>query len=282
MTNYFERIADGYENDIAALVHNCNAIRRRLRNSADIGQEVEELYLSFLHRYLPKTCDAFRGGQIFDITGETSAQTDILVSSINNPRFSISERGHGVAPLEGTIAAIEVKTKLDKCGLEKSLKAFSKIPPMPDLEKQLPAGLRNSEPVLNNWCDSPFKAIIAFEGMEKEDAHREVSEFYKDNPHIPKNRQVNMIHMLKQYYVKRLEPDDQIKNPDGTSASRPPDGEFQWFSHELVDALAVSVLFGHIYDFAPVVSLALHNQGRRYINEIAKVAIATGEKSRKE
>ncbi len=89
-----------------------------LNNPADKGAEREEIFRDFLDRHLPASCDVFLGGYVFDAKGNRSQQIDIIVTNDLTPRFRLSSGHRFIAPLEGTIATVEVKSRLDKEGLE--------------------------------------------------------------------------------------------------------------------------------------------------------------------
>ena len=92
-----------------------------LTNPTGVGTEREEVYRAFLERHLPKMCDVFLGGYVFDLSGISSAQIDVIVTSGNTPRFRMSSGSRYIAPLEGTIAVAEIKSHLNKDTLEEGV-----------------------------------------------------------------------------------------------------------------------------------------------------------------
>lgn len=171
-----------------------------LNNATGIGTEREEAYRDFLERHVPKTCDVFLGGYVFDLMGNCSKQMDIIVTGANTPRFRLSAGNRYIAPLEGTIAVAEIKSKLDKNALVDALYKCASIPSMPN-----PKGI--IAPILNmereNWEDWPFKIIFAFDGSDAETICTHIANFYEDNPSIPIARRPNLIHVLEKYVVAR-------------------------------------------------------------------------------
>ena len=103
-----------------------------LNNPTGVGTEREEVYRTFLERHLPKMCDVFLGGYVFDLKGNTSKQIDVIVTGGNTPRFRMSSGNRYIAPLEGAIAVAEVKSRLNKETLQESLSNCASIPFMPD------------------------------------------------------------------------------------------------------------------------------------------------------
>lgn len=105
-----------------------------LQNPAGVGTEREEVYRTFLERHLPKMCDVFLGGYVFDMIGNSSSQMDVIVTGGNTPRFRMSSGNRYIAPLEGTIAVAETKSQLNKGTLWDALSGCASIPPMPNPE----------------------------------------------------------------------------------------------------------------------------------------------------
>ena len=109
-----------------------------LTNSSGVGTEREMVYRRFLKRHVPKMCDVFLGGYVFDTKGNRSRQVDIIVTGGNTPRFRMSSGNRYIAPLEGTIAVAEVKSRLDKGSLLDAMKNCLALPAMPDGSEIIP------------------------------------------------------------------------------------------------------------------------------------------------
>ncbi|MCY4408953.1 MAG: hypothetical protein OXC27_00690 [Caldilineaceae bacterium] len=208
-----------------------------LANPTGVGTEREEVYRNFLERHLPKTCDVFLGGYVFDMKGNASKQIDVIVTSINTPTFQLSNQTRSIAPLEGTIAVAEIKSKLDRASLRSALENFAAIPRMPDSEGIVPPQIRVP---LQRWTDIPYKIILAYDAIEKERLSEHIWEFYEVNGHIPLERRPNIIHVLGRYMVVRITPEIQILEPDGTPTAEPIRvGQFRWI-YPNSDILAIA------------------------------------------
>ena len=181
-----------------------------LTNPTGVGTEREEVYRTFLERYLPKMCDVFLGGYVFNLKGSVSSQIDIIVTGGNTPRFRLSGSDRFIAPLEGTVAAVEVKSKLDKANLFDALEGFASIPCMPDPSGVISPLVRIGQ---ERWDDIPYKIIVAFDAVEKETIWRHLNQFYAEHGEIPIGRRANVIHVLENYAVLRITDDVKILNP---------------------------------------------------------------------
>ena len=116
-----------------------------LINPGDVGTDREGVYRAFLERHLPKTCDVFLGGYLFDLSGKSSSQMDVIVTSGNTPRFRMQDGSRHIAPLEGSVAVAEVKSRLDRDSLRDALEKCASIPRMPDRRGIVPLYLKVPE-----------------------------------------------------------------------------------------------------------------------------------------
>ena len=85
-----------------------------LRNPTAVGTDREEVYRRFLERHVPRLCEVFRGGYVFNLEGVRSRQVDVIVTAGTTPRFEMGSGNQAIAPLEGTVAVAEVKSNLNK------------------------------------------------------------------------------------------------------------------------------------------------------------------------
>ena len=198
-----------------------------LRNPTAVGTEREELYRSFLERHLPKVCDVFLGGYIFDKSGEFSTQLDVIVTGGYAPRFRLSGGSQFIAPLEGTIGVVEVKTHLNRQTLEEALRGCASIPVMPDKKGIVPPLLRIDDSL---WNDMPYEVIFAYQGIEASTLCSHIETFYSQNPQIPIYRKPNIIHVLNKYVVVRMTSGMEVINADGRpDPNQPQEGQYQTF-----------------------------------------------------
>ena len=209
MTNphVFHQIRDHFES-VARELSNRAAQAGILTNTTGIGEQREEVYRGFLERYVPKICDTFLGGYVFDVKGNCSRQIDIIVTGGNTPRFRLSDGNRFIAPMEGTIAVIEVKSKLDKHSLQDALDHCFSIPPMPDPEGTAPPFLQFDE---ETWEDTPYKVVFAFDGIERAALREHLVTFLKQNKNQPVSRLPNIIHVLGKYAFRKVH-SSQIRN----------------------------------------------------------------------
>ena len=198
-----------------------------LSNSTAVGTEREEVYRSILERHVPKVCDVFLGGYLFDVRGNSSAQIDVIVTSGPTPRFQMSSGNRYIAPLEGTIAVAEIESQLNKDSLGGALRNCASIPPMPDSKGILAPFLKLPGEI---WADIPYKIIYAYNGVSADTLYHHITEFYSDNSHIPESRRPNIIHVLEKYMIARMVPGMQVTGSDGSADSHQPEtGQFKLF-----------------------------------------------------
>ena len=225
--NVFDRLRAHYEaisEELASAARQASI----LNHPTGIGTEREEVYRGFLERHVPKTCDVFLGGYVFSLEGNQSKQIDVIVTGGNAPRFRLSAGNHYIAPVEGTIAVAEIKSRLDKESLQDALEKCASIPPMPDSEKIVSPNLKVSE---DKWQDAPYKIVFAYDGISAEMIFSHITDFYIKNLKIPVARRPNIIHVLGKYVVIRMTPDMTVINPDGKpDAIQPQVGEYKTFN----------------------------------------------------
>ena len=247
-----------------------------LTNPTGVGTGREEVYRAFLDRHLPKMCDVFLGGYVFDLKGNSSSQIDVIVTSGNTPRFRMSSGNRYIAPLEGTIAVAEVKSKLDKTTLFEALRDCAKVPLMPD-----PSGIISPNLSVNrkSWDDTPYKIVIAYDAIEKETLWQHITTFYQENSEIPTERRPNIIHIVDKYVVMRILPDMQVVNSDGTIPSEQPEvGQYRWFDNGQ-DVLAMTWTLETIRSNAFIAQNSMYKYDA-WIDEITN-SILTGTPARR-
>lgn len=198
-----------------------------LRNPTGVGTEREEVYRTFLERHLPKMCDVFLGGYVFDMTGNSSSQMDVIVTAGSTPRFRMSSGDRYIAPLEGTIAVAEIKSQLNKATLWEALTGCASVPPMPASGGIKPPYLRINE---ERWQETPYKIVFAYDGISADTICGHIDEFYTQRPEIPHYRRPNIIHVLDHYMIMRITSGTTVTNSDGTpDVNQPEIGQYQPF-----------------------------------------------------
>lgn len=106
---------DKYEKELIQRAETAGLIK----HNPSIGALKEFLTKSVLNNILPDCCSLV-SGQIFDGTGLLSRQIDIIVYDSRLPKLEIAP-GFGYYSIEGVIACIEIKSKLDKKSIEEAL-----------------------------------------------------------------------------------------------------------------------------------------------------------------
>ena len=211
-----------------------------LQNPTAVGTGREEIYRRLLERHLPSTCEVFRGGYVFNAQGKGSKQIDVIVTAGPTPRFEILPKLQAIAPLEGTIAVAEVKSKLDKKQLLLALDNLASLPKINAPEDALAQYIKVGP---DFWWDWPYKVIFAYDGIDKEAVNKYVSDFYKDNPNIDLERRPSLIHVLGKYIYVRKKSNVKILNADGSEISNPPPPGGYAFCDIAADVSAMAYMF---------------------------------------
>lgn len=198
---------------IAAELSSRASQARLLNNPTAVGTEREEVYRGFLERHLPKTCDVFLGGFVFDLKGTISKQIDVIVTGGITPRFRMASGDRYIAPLEGAIGVAEIKSMLDRDTLHEALFGCASIPSMPDHSGILPPFLRVSDAL---WKDLPYKIIFAYDSIAAHTLCNHIIAFYDEHKEIPITRRPNIIHVLGKFMVIRTTTGMAVTNSDGT------------------------------------------------------------------
>lgn len=99
--------------------------RASSRHSGSKGYRVEEAFRKFLRDYLPRRLDVGHG-EIVDLSGKWSSQTDVIISNEDHP-FVNPDSINGPYFIEGVSGVGEVKSTLTSGGLEKVIKGSCKF-----------------------------------------------------------------------------------------------------------------------------------------------------------
>ena len=198
-----------------------------LENPTGVGTQREDVFQAFLERHIPKMCDVFLGGYVFDKLGNASSQMDVIVTSGNTPRFRMSSGNRYIAPLEGTIAVAEIKSHLNGAALLDALNGCASIPPMPDPKGIVPFYLKVGE---ERWKETQYKIVFAYDGISADAICGHIDEFYNQHPEIPIANRPNIIHVLEKYMIMRITSGTTVLNADGTPDPNQPDiGQYRPF-----------------------------------------------------
>ena len=261
----------GYYASLAEQLRSEARQARLLQNSTAVGTEREEIYRRFLERHVPKTCEVFRGGYVFNLQGDASKQTDVIVTAGGTPRFEMGGGHQAISPLEGTVAVAEIKSTLDKKKLDEALDNFASLPITPDLEKALSPAIKRKNP---NWTrDWPYKIVFAFDAkITKDTLVSHVEDYYQNNK-VRDECKPNIIHVLEKYAVVRMLPGFTVHEPDGSVAkNQPQEGDYHPFDRES-DALMMPFVLESIRQnafLASQMNWPYYKYGNRIATEILK------------
>jgi hypothetical protein len=121
--------ADMLKDKIAAVEAQMRAkldeIRATFAHPGDKGTSAENSFRAFLREYLPRRL-ALGHGEIVDLKGRRSKQTDVVIVSEDHP-FTFTPDFPGLFFVEGVCGAGEVKTSLTAAELQKALESSSEF-----------------------------------------------------------------------------------------------------------------------------------------------------------
>jgi hypothetical protein len=129
-------------------------------NTTDNGQSKERIFCEIMRLHAPVSCHIFQGGYVFDINGNESKQIDLIVTDHNSLKYDLHNKsgdGKAFSCIDGTIAAISIKSNLSKNELFDALKNIASIPQGTALSPQ------NSDPhvKMDGMSDGLLKIIVA-------------------------------------------------------------------------------------------------------------------------
>ena len=101
-----------------------------MENNADLGDEVERIFLQYLNRRLGNSVRVLRGGHIYDYENNRSDQIDIIITPANALGFCPADTGDGKCNVmvDQVIAAISVTSRLTPDGFRKRMEELERIP----------------------------------------------------------------------------------------------------------------------------------------------------------
>lgn len=210
---FFDRLNEYYLG-IAGILRDGVGVSKIFPNAGDIGSSRERIYAQFLKSHLPASCNVKFGGFLFDQDGKESKQIDIIVTDESSLQFILSTNGEGgksFACIDGTIAIVSIKTRLDSALLADSLINIASIPDKQSLTQD------RFSPMLQikDFDDWPYKIIYASNGIELENVLAALRGFYEKQTDIPVHKRPNLIHVLNEYSIVRVKQDGGLTR-DGT------------------------------------------------------------------
>ena len=163
--NILQNLAQHYFQGIADDISNAKVISSTFSNTSDVGDIRENILLKFLQLHLPSRCSVVKGGCVFDSLANELKQIDLLVVNDFSLRFSYFDKdslnSKNIQTIEGCLAAISVKSTLDKGELCDALDNLASIPKMPT------SILEKINPQLNtraSYLNFPKKVVFAISG----------------------------------------------------------------------------------------------------------------------
>jgi len=195
--HYFQGIADD--------ISNAKQISAIFPNMSDLGDVRENVLLKFLQLHLPSRCSVLKGGCVFDSSNNCSKQIDLLVVNDFSLKFSYfdrdSQNSKNVQTIEGCLAAISVKSTLDKKELHEALLNLSSIPPMPDsMVEKINPQLYSRE----SFLGLPKKAVFSFSGQSVEKTMEHIGEFYKEHDSLKDYQRADLIIVNNSFCIERI------------------------------------------------------------------------------
>lgn len=202
---FFVRL-NKYFSDLANSLGNQAHLSKMFLNPSDKGVINERIYSTFLENHLPSKCNVSLGGFLFSDSGDESKQMDIIVTTDTTPKFTLDE-DKIFSHVEGTLAVVSIKSRLDKKDLYACLEEFASIPKMGSLTNRIPPNLK-----ISNYEQWPLKVIYAPDGIKAETILHHINSFYSENPSIPPTRRPDYIHVGGKYFLLKIRQGMQLAN----------------------------------------------------------------------
>jgi hypothetical protein len=225
-------------------------------NPGDRGNDREDILRGFLGDHLPKRCEVIKGGYVFNEFGNRSKQIDLIVTNDNTIRFDQTHGKHtgkSFNTVEGTLAAISVKSTLDKREFEDAIENLASIPTS-----------RSFAPINKEYFDVikemlykiPYKVIFAFKGQNVDATVKHLEEYIHDKK--PDDRVMpDVIIVNKSYYIYKISLDGEGA-PGGKGKLR--QGSYRAVAHaEHIGGIALMRLVSEIQMVSNFSSLAIEH-----------------------
>lgn len=191
--------------------------RATFAQSGDKGTSAEHAFRKFLREFIPGHL-RIGHGEIMDLQGQRSPQTDIVIVSEDHP-FTFTEELPGLFFIEGVRAAGEVKSNLTGSLLADSLESslqFKRLTLDPGKGTQI-----HSNPAdLERFSRNPPWFICAFESqLRLQTINEKISEFVHQKS-VQQNRLVDAVFVLDKGWVINFgdgKGSVVFRNPEGKS-----------------------------------------------------------------
>jgi len=190
---YFQGISDKFEASISS--------SSVFPNKPDKGETRENILKSFFEKHLPRNTTANKGGFIFNLDGNESKQIDLFITNDSTLQFKefgeSNKNGKTFNFVGGCIAAITIKSVLDKNGILDSLENLASIPKFPNTNGKLPPNLRVNPELVENL---PLKIVFGFNGISLEKTIEHINKFYIKNSY-PRYKRADVIVLNNQFII---------------------------------------------------------------------------------
>lgn len=197
-----KNLSDVYFQGIADDMANAKQISSIYTNMSDVGDIRENILLRFLQSHIPLRSEIVKGGMIFDSIGNCSKQIDLIVVSDSALKFSYFDRDASnskcMQTVEGTLAAISVKSNLKTDTLDEALKNLSSIPQMPsEVIKNIFA--RNK----HEYYRFPYKIIFSYESTMTPESIMEKIISFNQEMNLKTHQMVDLVVVNNKCYVEK-------------------------------------------------------------------------------
>jgi hypothetical protein len=178
-------------------------------NPVDRGDVKETILWNFLENHLPRRCGVVRGGYVFNQFGNRSKQIDLLVTYDSTIQFKQVYGRHETKSfnsIEGTLAAISVKTNLDKQQFLDALDNLASIPTTPRAFAPITMGY---DAVIQEMIyKTPYKVIFAFKGLNIDSVLNHLEEYIRDKK-PDDGIMPDLIIVNKSYFIYKISVDGE-------------------------------------------------------------------------
>lgn len=183
-------------------------------HSATKGDVNEEIFRSFLRKYLSRSLD-ISTGFLVDSFGGVSDQLDVIISdAIKTPIFFSSGEDR-IIPVECAYAVFEVKARLDTTELDKIFKNMESVRKLRKAAYHPGKGLFTTVDLYGrSWDIWPVNYyVFAFDSIDIYTLEREIGDRHRENQ-LPEHSRIDAVCVLNKGVVYN-------EHPDGTVSALP-------------------------------------------------------------
>lgn len=168
-------------------------ISRHLKTPSSLGNAREIFIKEFLKRHLSKWLYFSKGEVINRADDQNTVEQDLVIYRPDMPHFQVSKDSE-IFFIEGVLATIEVKTKIDKRQLKRAMKSIAEIKSKPRMKHE-------DMFKRNNGISQDLRCIIfAYDGIKAQSLNKAFNEIIKEE-NIKSNETPDFICVLGKYVV---------------------------------------------------------------------------------